>query len=90
MIRLNILCEDAKVSDARARSASAIGKDILTIPLSTTGKYPATHWFCSLNVTPEGYRKILALKYHSTIEEGSPKQFLMRWNLKIIKNSADS
>ena len=57
----------------------------LTIPVSETGELPATHWFCFLNVTNEGYEKIKSIQEHSVIEEMAPKEFLEKWNLKIIK-----
>lgn len=57
----------------------------LSIPVSETGELPATHWFCFMNVTQEGYDQLLSIQEHSVIEEGSPKEFLSKWNLKIIK-----
>lgn len=60
-------------------------KEHLSIPVSETGQLPATHWFCFINVTQEGYDKLLSIQEHSIIEEGSPKEFLSKWNLQIIK-----
>jgi hypothetical protein len=57
----------------------------LSIPVSETGQLPATHWFCFINVTEEGYQKMLALQEHSIYEESGPKEFLEKWNLQIIK-----
>jgi hypothetical protein len=57
----------------------------LQIPCSATGESPATHWFCFMNVTEEGYTKVKSVQEHSVIEESSPKEFLEKWNLKIIK-----
>lgn len=57
----------------------------LSIPVSETGQLPATHWFCFLNVTEEGYQKMLAVQEHSIYEESGPKEFLEKWNLQIIK-----
>jgi len=59
----------------------------LRIPCSESGSLPATHWFCFMNVTEEGYRKVLSVQEHSAIEESSPKEFLKKWNLQIIKSS---
>lgn len=59
-------------------------KGHLSIPVSETGELSATHWFCFLNVTQEGYDQLLSIQEHSIIEEGSPKEFLSKWNLKII------
>lgn len=57
----------------------------LQIPCSATGESPATHWFCFMNVTEGGYTKVKSVQEHSIIEESSPKEFLEKWNLKIIK-----
>lgn len=57
----------------------------LSIPVSPTGELPATHWFCFMNVDQVGYEKVLSVQEHSVIEEGAPKEFLSKWNLKIIK-----
>jgi hypothetical protein len=57
----------------------------LSIPVSETGQLPATHWFCFINVTEEGYQKMLAVQEHSIYEESGPKEFLAKWNLQIIK-----
>lgn len=57
----------------------------LSIPVSETGKLPATHWFCFMSTDQEGYNRIVNNSLYSTIEEGSPKEFLEKWNLKIIK-----
>ena len=62
-----------------------ITPDYLSVPLSESGERPATHWFCFMNVDDEGYNKITNNSKYSTIEESSPKEFLEKWNLKIIK-----
>jgi hypothetical protein len=60
-------------------------KEHLSIPVSETGQLPATHWFCFINVDQVGYEKLLSVQEHSIIEENGPKEFLSKWNLKIIK-----
>ena len=60
-------------------------KGHLSIPVSETGELPATHWFCFINVDQTGYDKLLSVQEHSIIEENEPKEFLSKWNLKIIK-----
>lgn len=60
-------------------------KKHLSIPLSETGKLPATHWFCFVNVDDDGYQKLLSVQQHSIIEQSGPKEFLTKWNLQIIK-----
>lgn len=57
----------------------------LKMPCSASGEFPATHWFCFMNVTEDVYTKIKSIQEHSIIEESSPKEFLEKWNLKIIK-----
>ena len=59
----------------------------LSIPLSPNGEMPATHWFCFVNVTEEGYTRLKSVQEHTTIEESSPKEFLAKWNLQIIRKS---
>jgi len=60
-------------------------KGHLSIPVSETGQLPATHWFCFINVDQTGYDKLLSVQEYSIIEESGPKEFLSKWNLKIIK-----
>ena len=85
MRRLNILCEDSKVAESRELSKRELGQEVLTVPVSANGQSPATHWFCSLNVTDSGYEKIMSLQKNSEIEEGSPKEFLRARRLKVIR-----
>jgi hypothetical protein len=90
MRRLNILCEDSKIADARNNAKTIIGEDGLTTALSKDGKLPATHWFCSLEVTDAGYQKIMAVQQHAVIEEGSIKDFLKKWKLHVIREQKAS
>ncbi len=60
-------------------------KDHLGIPCSSSGELPATHWFCFMNVDDETYNKIIGNAKYSVIEQSGPKEFLEKWNLKIIK-----
>ena len=81
-MRINILCEDDKVEQAREKFNS---KNILKIPLSETGNKPATHWFCCMAVTEEKANELMAKKDLTEMEISKPKEFLEKWNLKIIK-----
>ena len=84
-MRVNILCPNSKVEESR-EIAKGITKEIaLKIPVSATGKMPATHWFCTLETDESGYNKIMELKKNSVIESGYPKQFLDKWGLQIIR-----
>lgn len=58
----------------------------LRIPVSATGNLPVTHWFCFLNASEETYAKIMEIREYSTVEESGPKEFLEKWNLKIINS----
>lgn len=82
-MRLNILVEDSKVEQVRIE----YGDDkILTLPCSETGKEPATHWFCNIAGDEKKIMSIYAKKKLSTMELNTgPKEFLEKWNLKIIK-----
>jgi len=57
----------------------------LSIPLSESGKFPATHWFCFMTATDEMFEKMKSIQEHSIIEDSGPKEFLEKWNLQIIK-----
>jgi hypothetical protein len=85
MKKLSILCEDSVVEQARERAKTFMGVDVLKIPLSRDGKEPATHWFCFLNTTEEGYAKFMEMQKYTIIEERGPKDFLSKYKLKIIR-----
>ena len=82
-MRICILTEDSKVQEVRD---SWITKDVLKIPVSQTGQNPATHWFCSMAGEESKMMEIYNKKNLSIMElDISPKEFLNKWNLKIIK-----
>ncbi len=76
--------DDFNVEKSRKIGRNVLGNP-LRIPLSSDGKEPVTHWFCTLKVTEDGYSQIMNLKKFSIIEVMGPKEFLQKWNLKIIK-----
>lgn len=90
-MRVCILCKDEHLNSVREESrkiftnSSADVSKHLTIPLSETGLAPATHWFCFMVVTNDSFKKLKDLENYSIIEESGPKDFITRWNLKIIK-----
>lgn len=84
-MRICILCEDDKVEFAREKAKAVTSENSLKIPLSKNGEEPTTHWLCSMEVTEEGYRKIMDLQQYTEIEISSPLDFLRKKNLKIIK-----
>ena len=57
----------------------------LKIPVSATGEYPATHWFCFITVNEETHQKMLDNQKHTIIEEGVPSEFLAKHGLLKIK-----
>ena len=81
-MRICILCEKDKHSQI---SEKYKGKDILKIKLSENGQLPLTHYFCSIPVlNQDEANKQLQKQEHSIIEISEIKEFLEKWNLKII------
>lgn len=82
-MRINILTEDSKVEQVRE---AWVNKDIMKIPVSPTGEMPATHWFCTMAGEEEKMNGILAKQNLSIMESNiGPKEFLEKWNLKVIR-----
>jgi len=81
-MRVCILCEEAKVEQAREKMNN---KNILTIPCSENGQLPATHRFCCIATDERGAQELLSKAEITTMEICGPKEFLTKWNLKIIK-----
>lgn len=81
-MRICILCDASKVEEARAKEKN---DNILKIQLSPTGEKPATHYFCTMVVTQEKADKLFAKKEFTTMEIAEPKDFLEKYNLKMIK-----
>jgi len=46
---------------------------------------PATHWFCFMSATQEGWDKLMSVQKYSIIEQSDKDDFLNKYNLKIIK-----
>lgn len=86
-MKICILCENDKIESARERAKAITSENALSVPLSKSGEEPATHWFCSMEVTDEGYQKILELQQNTEIEISSPFEFLKKKNLKVVKKS---
>lgn len=81
-MRICILCEEEKVSQAREKMKN---DRILTVPCSTTGELPSTHRFCCLAVTEHKANEMLTTAEITTMEISGPKEFLDKHNLKMIK-----
>jgi hypothetical protein len=81
-MRVCILCEETKVVQAREKMKR---DNILTIPCSETGELPATHRFCCIATDERGAQELLSKAEITTMEISGPKEFLTKWNLKIIK-----
>jgi hypothetical protein len=84
MVNICILCEESKVQQVKDK----LGKDnILKIEVSENGQKPATHYFCSMMVSEEKAQRLFGLdKQELTIMELTrAKDFLEKWNLKIIR-----
>lgn len=87
-MRVNILTKNKNIKEVREKAKDIFGKDVLKIGLSKTGEEPATHWFCSLECTEDGYKKLLEINENSVIEVGPPKSFLEKNGLKLIKEKS--
>jgi hypothetical protein len=60
--------------------------DILKVPCSESGEAPATHRFCCVATDEKGAEELLKKAELTTMEVFmSPKEFLAKWNLKIIR-----
>lgn len=82
-MRINILTEDSKVDEVRKEMGD---QNIMRIPVSPTGELPATHWFCTMAGEDSKMNEIYAKKKLSVMEFNiGPKEFLKKWNLKIIR-----
>lgn len=81
-MRVCILCEEAKVAQAREKMKRP---DILSIECSETGERPATHRFCCIATDEAGAKDLMAKAELTTMEISGPKDFLAKNNLKIIK-----
>jgi hypothetical protein len=80
-MRICILCEESKVSQAREKMKN---DNILKIELSPTGELPATHKMCVLAVTEERAQEMINSAELTIIEAMNPKEFLEKHNLKKI------
>jgi hypothetical protein len=80
-MRICILCEESKVSQAREKMKN---DNILKIDLSPTGELPATHKLCVMAVTDEKAKKMIDYAELTTIESMNPKEFLTKHGLKKI------
>lgn len=80
-MRICILCEESKVSQAREKMKS---DNILKIELSPTGELPATHKMCVMAVTEERANQLINSAELTIIEIMNPKEFLEKHNLKKI------
>ena len=81
-MRVCILCEESRVEEARKKMKR---DNILTIPCSESGENPATHRFCCVATDERGANELLSQAELTTMEICGPKEFLNKWNLKIIK-----
>ncbi len=83
-----ILVDDEHVDAVREKASELIGTPkgaILTIPVSSTGELPATHWFCHFEVSQAMHDKLMAAREFSDMKVGNPKAFLKDRELKRIR-----
>ena len=81
-MRICILCEESKVLQVREKMKR---ENILTIPCSESGELPSTHRFCCIATDERRSKELLSKAEINTMEISGPKEFLTKWNLKIIK-----
>jgi hypothetical protein len=81
-MRICILCEESKVLQVREKMKN---DNILKIDLSQNGQLPASHKFCVIAVPNELANKMINEAELTVIEALEPKEFLEKWDLKIIK-----
>lgn len=80
-MRICILCEESKVSQAREKMKN---DNILRIDLSPTGELPATHKLCVMAVTDEKAKQMIESAELTIIEVMNPKEFLEKHGLKKV------
>jgi hypothetical protein len=80
-MRICILCEESKVSQAREKMKN---DNILKIDLSPTGELPSTHKLCVMAVTEEKAKQMIDSAELTIIEAMNPREFLKKHNLKKI------
>ena len=81
-MRVCILCEESKVEQVREKMGR---KNILIAACSENGEFPVTHRFCCIATDEKGAQELLDNAEITTMEISGPKEFLTKWNLKIIK-----
>ena len=81
-MRVCILCEESKVNQVKEKMKN---DSILKILCSETGEPPSTHRFCCIATDERGANKLVESAELVTVEISGPKEFLNKWNLKIIK-----
>jgi hypothetical protein len=81
-MRICILCEESKVSQAREKMKN---DNILKIDLSPTGELPATHKLCVMAVPEERAQEMINSAELTIIEAMNPKEFLEKHGLKKIE-----
>lgn len=81
-MRVCILCEESRVDEVRKKMKR---DNILRINCSETGQLPVTHRFCFIATDEKGAQELLNQAEITTMEVSGPKEFLNKWNLKIIK-----
>lgn len=86
-MKICILCDDANIAEERELAKGIGHATALSLGASKEGKAPATHWFCFLEGDEAALVKLINTKKSSIVEVMSPTQFLLKHNLKIIKQN---
>jgi len=84
-MRICIICEDKWVEEVRESSKDIIsGHNNLSIPLSPTGEFPATHWLCVCSVNEEIWKKFEERRKYTQMYQSLPSVLLEELKLKRI------
>ena len=81
----NIFPAEKTNTDLPDRFKDGLPKTHLHIPCSPTGEGEPTHWFCFMSTDNATYERIVNNSLYSEVEESSPKEFLQKWGVKVIR-----
>lgn len=76
--------ENKEIVKEKVKDSQILTHEIFNIPVSTTGKAPATHWFCMMRYDDVLCEKLLSMKELTEMEKtSSAKNFLSSRNLRL-------
>lgn len=76
--------ENRETVREKVKDSQVLTHEIFNIPVSETGKAPATHWFCIMKYDDVLCQKLLDMKNLTEMEKtSSAKTFLSTRNLRL-------